>query len=131
MDSYWAIGVMSFAGVGMALTTFVIVVFIKFSETNVVKASGRELSYVLLGGIMLCYAMTGLLLLKPCDIVCGLQMFGIGFCFAICYSALLTKTNRIARIFQAGKRSARRPSFISPKSQLVICAGLVSVQVRN
>lgn len=44
------------------------------------------------------------------------------------YAALLTKTNRIARIFDASKHSARRPSLISPKSQLVICSVLVSIQ---
>ncbi|OQV15466.1 Metabotropic glutamate receptor 3 [Hypsibius exemplaris] len=128
-DSYWAIGVITFACLGGCSTVLVVAVFIKNSETNVVKAAGRELSYVLLAGIFLCYAMTGVLLLKPCDIVCGVQMFGIGFCFALCYASLLTKTNRIARIFQAAKHTAQRPNFISPKSQLVICAGLVLVQM--
>ncbi|KAG8250622.1 hypothetical protein J6590_097863 [Homalodisca vitripennis] len=51
------------------------------------------------------------------------------FCFTVVYAALLTKTNRIARIFNAGKRTTKRPNFISPKSQLIICSGLVSVQV--
>lgn len=55
--------------------------------------------------------------------------FGIGICFTVVYAALLTKTNRISRIFNAGKRTAKRPSFINPKSQLLICGGLVSVQV--
>lgn len=55
--------------------------------------------------------------------------FGTGFCFTVVYAALLTKTNRIARIFDASKHSARRPSLISPKSQLVICSILVSIQV--
>lgn len=45
------------------------------------------------------------------------------------YASLLTKTNRIARIFAASKHSARRPEFISPKSQLLICSALVSIQV--
>lgn len=53
----------------------------------------------------------------------------MGFCFTVVYAALLTKTNRIARIFKAGKQSAKRPSFISPKSQLVICTCLIFVQV--
>ena len=101
----------------------------RFQNTPVVKASGRELCFVLLAGILMCYAMTFVILLKPNDIVCGAQKFGIGFCFSICYSALLTKTNRIARIFRAGKRTAKRPKFISPSSQLVICFGLVSIQV--
>lgn len=53
--------------------------------------------------------------------------FSAGFCFTVVYAALLTKTNRISRIFNAG--SAKRPSFISPRSQLIICSGLVSVQI--
>ena len=129
IDSYWAIGVLSFACLGIALTTLVLVVFLKYSETKVVKAAGRELSYVLLSGIMSCYAMTALLLLKPIDVVCGIQMFSIGVCFAVCYAALMTKTNRISRIFEAAKHTAKRPNFVSPKSQLVICFGLVFLQV--
>jgi len=52
-----------------------------------------------------------------------------GLSFTIVYGALLTKTNSIARIFNAGKKSARPPRFISPRSQLAICSGLVLVQV--
>ena len=62
--------------------------------------AGRELSFVLLFGILFCYCMTFVLVMKPNDYWCGAQKFGIGFCFSICYSALLTKTNRIARIFR-------------------------------
>lgn len=53
--------------------------------------------------------------------------FAAGFCFTVVYAALLTKTNRISRIFNAG--SAKRPSFISPRSQLIICVGLILVQI--
>ena len=49
--------------------------------------------------------------------------------YSIVYGALLTKTNRISRIFNASKLSAKRPNFISPKSQLCICTGIVLVQV--
>lgn len=48
---------------------------------------------------------------------------------SIVYGALLTKTNRISRIFNASKQSAKRPSFITPKSQLIICLGIVLVQI--
>lgn len=57
--------------------------------------------------------------------------FATGLCFTIVYGALLTKTNRIARIFKAAKQTAKRPSFISPKSQLFICSALIFVQVIN
>ena len=51
---------------------------------------------------------------------------GMGFCAV--YGALLTKTNRISRIFHSASQSAKRPSYISPRSQLIITAVLVSVQ---
>lgn len=78
LDSYWAISVMVFSLFGILLTVLVICVFFKNNDTPVVKASGRELSYVLLGGILLCYAMTFLLVQKPSDIKCGAQKIGIG-----------------------------------------------------
>ncbi|XP_015108893.1 metabotropic glutamate receptor 2 [Diachasma alloeum] len=128
-DSGWAIGAMSFSASGILVTLFVGGVFFKNNDTPIVRASGRELSYILLTGILLCYLVTFTLVLKPTDIVCGIQRFAAGFCFTVVYAALLTKTNRIARIFKASKKSAKRPSFISPRSQLIICSMLVGVQI--
>ena len=120
---------MAFAGLGGIVTSYIIFVFVKFRDTPVVRASGRELSFVLLGGILLCYGMTFIIIAPPTDITCAAQKFGVGFCFSLCYCAILTKTNRIARIFRAGKRTIKRPKFISPQSQLVICFALVSVDI--
>ena len=103
-------------------------VFLKHNDTPVVRASGRELSYVLLSGILLCYMVSFLFVLRPTNIICGIQQTAIGLCFSIVYAALFTKTNRIARIFRSGKKSASRPGLISPKSQLAICGGLVAAQ---
>ncbi|XP_042231154.1 metabotropic glutamate receptor 6-like isoform X2 [Homarus americanus] len=128
-DSWWAIGAMLFSSLGVVMTGVVVWVFFSHHDTPVVRASGRELSYVLLSGVFLCYAITFVFVLKPSAVVCGVQRFGLGFCFAVVYSALLTKTNRISRIFNAGKRTAKRPSFISPRSQLCICFCTVSIQV--
>uniref|UniRef100_A0A8D8Q587 Metabotropic glutamate receptor 8 n=1 Tax=Cacopsylla melanoneura TaxID=428564 RepID=A0A8D8Q587_9HEMI len=128
-ESQWAIGAMALSTIGIITTAFIGLVFIRHNDTPVVKAAGRELSYVLLTGILLCYLVTFVLVMKPSDIVCGIQRFGTGFCFTVVYAALLTKTNRISRIFNAGKRTVKRPSLISPKSQLIICTGLISVQV--
>ncbi|XP_013197238.2 metabotropic glutamate receptor 2-like [Amyelois transitella] len=124
-----AIGAMTFSALGVLLTTLVGGVWAARGDTPVVRASGRELSLVLLAGILMCYLVTFALVLRPTDFLCSLQRFGTGFCFTVVYAALLTKTNRIARIFDASKHSARRPSLISPKSQLVICSILVSIQV--
>lgn len=110
-------------------TLLIMVIFLKHHDTPVVKASGRELSYVILFGLFLCFGVTPLTLLYPTEASCGTQRFLAGFCFTVVYAALLTKTNRIARIFKSGRRTIRRPNFISPESQLIICAGITSVQV--
>ena len=91
--------------------------------------SGRELSYVLLTGILLCFINTFLLLAKPCITSCILQRFGVGLGFSVVYGALLTKTNRIFRIFRLASMSAARPNFVSPRSQLFITFSIVGVQV--
>ncbi|KAI1297145.1 Metabotropic glutamate receptor [Halotydeus destructor] len=129
VDSVYSYSALIFSSLGITATLYVISVFIKHQETPVVRASGRELCYVLLVGILMCYAMTFVIIMKPSDLVCGVQQAGIGFAFAVVYSSILVKTNRISRIFNAGKKSAKRPSFISPKSQLTICALMIFMQL--
>ncbi|KAK3101279.1 hypothetical protein FSP39_002364 [Pinctada imbricata] len=92
-------------------------------------ASGRELSYMLLTGCVLCYLITFVLIAKPTIVICATQRFGVGFGFSVIYSSLLTKTNRISRIFDSARKSAKRPPFISPKSQIVIASILILIQV--
>ncbi|XP_022243237.1 metabotropic glutamate receptor-like isoform X2 [Limulus polyphemus] len=128
-NSIFAIVPIGISCLGIVLTGAVIFVFLQNSDTPIVKASGRELSFMLLTGILICFLMTFVLLAKPSMEICGLQRFGVGFGFSIIYSALLTKTNRISRIFDNARKSARRPSFISPKSQVVITSVFIAVQV--
>lgn len=45
----------------------------RHNETPIVRASGRELSYILLAGIFMCYGVTFALVLKPTNIVCAIQ----------------------------------------------------------
>ena len=72
-ESGWAIGAMSLSSTGILITLFVCGVFMRHNDTPVVRASGRELSYVLLTGILLCYCVTFALVLRPTDVVCGIQ----------------------------------------------------------
>ncbi|KAI4827099.1 hypothetical protein KUCAC02_030523 [Chaenocephalus aceratus] len=54
-SSPWAIIPVFLAILGILATSGVIVTFIRFNDTPIVRASGRELSYVLLTGIFLIY----------------------------------------------------------------------------
>ncbi|XP_054163872.1 metabotropic glutamate receptor 8-like [Oppia nitens] len=129
-DSPWTIVPASFASLGIFATLFTIAVFLRFNDTPIIMASGRELCYILLSGIMLCYAMSFVILSKPTLITCTITRIGLSLGLCICYSAILTKTNRISRIFNRGiKNGMKRPSYTSPRSQIVICMCLVTVQL--
>lgn len=128
-SSPWAVIPVLLAIMGIMATLFVVVTFIRYNDTPIVKASGRELSYVLLTGIFLCYATTFLMISSPDVGICSLRRIFLGLGMSISYAALLTKTNRIYRIFEQGKMSVSAPRFISPASQLLITFSLISVQL--
>lgn len=128
-SSPWAVVPVFIAIVGIIATLFVVVTFVRYNDTPIVKASGRELSYVLLTGIFLCYATTFLMIAEPDLGTCSLRRVFLGLGMSISYAALLTKTNRIYRIFEQGKKSVSAPRLISPASQLVITFSLISLQL--
>ncbi|CAM4718619.1 unnamed protein product [Leuciscus chuanchicus] len=127
--SPWAVIPLFLAILGILATLSVIVTFIRFNDTPIVRAAGRELSYVLLTGIFLIYFITFLMIAEPGTVVCAFRRLLLGLGMSITYSAMLTKTNRIYRIFEQGKKSVTPPKFISPTSQVMITFILISVQV--
>ncbi|XP_036415687.1 metabotropic glutamate receptor 7 [Colossoma macropomum] len=127
--SPWAVIPVFLAMLGIIATIFVMATFIRYNDTPIVRASGRELSYVLLTGIFLCYIITFVMIAKPDVAVCSFRRIFLGLGMCISYAALLTKTNRIYRIFEEGKKSVTPPRLISPTSQLAITSSLISVQL--
>ncbi|KAG8436064.1 hypothetical protein GDO86_007244, partial [Hymenochirus boettgeri] len=127
--SPWAVIPVFLAMLGIIATIFVMATFIRYNDTPIVRASGRELSYVLLTGIFLCYIITFLMIAKPDVAVCSFRRIFLGLGMCISYAALLTKTNRIYRIFAQGKKSVTAPRLISPTSQLAITSSLISIQL--
>ena len=125
----WSIAILLITSIGSIATAFVIAVFVVYNKHQLIKGASRELSAVLLTGIMLCYLLPFFFIAMPSPWICAIRRFGVGFCFALCYSALLVKTNRMHRIFNRSSGSIQAPPLISPQSQLFFTALLVAVQV--
>ncbi|XP_020287309.1 metabotropic glutamate receptor [Pseudomyrmex gracilis] len=128
-NSAFAIAPAIISCLGIVATLAVACLLFHHRDTPVVRASGRELTAILLAGVLVCYLNTFLLLATPTTVICILQRFGVGVSFSAMYGALLTKTNRIARIFDSASRSIVRPRYISPASQVCIAAALIAFQV--
>ena len=109
------------ASLGLAATSGVTAVFWKHNDTPVVKASTRELSYIILIGLGLAYAATFALVAKPTPTACGAASILPGVAFAFVYGALVTKTNRIARILAGSKKKiiTRKLRFMSATAQVL------------
>uniref|UniRef100_A0A8C5I438 Metabotropic glutamate receptor 1 n=1 Tax=Gouania willdenowi TaxID=441366 RepID=A0A8C5I438_GOUWI len=121
----------AFSCVGILITSFVTFVFIQYRDTPVVKSSSRELCYIILAGIFLGYICPFTLIARPTVASCYLQRLLVGLSSAMCYSALVTKTNRIARILAGSKKKicTRKPRFMSAWAQVIIAFMLISVQL--
>jgi len=121
---------MSIAILGFSMTFFCMIVFIKHNNTPVVKASTRELSYMIMIGMFLCYATTFALLAKPTKPTCFITTVLPGFSFAVIYGSLVTKTNRVARILAGSKKRimTKKLKFMSSTAQVVITLLLVLIE---
>ena len=122
----WAIVILLVTALGLSVTIFIIVIFVLYNRHKIIKATSRELSAILLTGIALCYALPFVFIASPSPATCTVRRFGIGFSFALCFSPLLMKTNRIYRVFH---QAPRTPRYAGPRSQVVFTCVLISVQV--
>lgn len=118
-SSSWALAPSAFSAFGIFCTGVVIYVFWRYNKTPIIMASGRELCYFMIAGILCCYAMTFVLVNPPNVITCAVARVGLGLFMSAIYAAILTKTSRLARVFSDDIKSAQRPRFITPKAQVL------------
>ena len=123
------IALVCFSLVGVSCTASIAVFYLKNSHTRLIKASSRELSYIMLIGTVLCYLTVFTFVGKPEESVCKAAYFGFGLSFTWIYGPLMVKTNRIYRIFKSGRTSNVLPPLVSPRSQVLIAGVVISIQV--
>uniref|UniRef100_A0AC35U9C6 G_PROTEIN_RECEP_F3_4 domain-containing protein n=1 Tax=Rhabditophanes sp. KR3021 TaxID=114890 RepID=A0AC35U9C6_9BILA len=126
-DTLWVFIPTCFSVIGIMVSLFVTSVFIRYHKTPVVMASGRELCYCMLCGIVLCYTVTFVLVSKPSYIICSASRILMGISMSFVYAAILVKTNRLARVFTLN--GPVRPKCISPLAQVIICLAIVGAQL--
>ena len=124
-----AIVSMALALLGIICTILILIIFIRFWHTPVIKASGRELSLYLLTGTFVSFFSTFLFVNKPSEATCGITRILLGLCFTVIYTSILTKTNRISRIFNNATSSPQKAKYTSPRSQLLIVNIMVFVEL--
>ncbi|XP_031563061.1 uncharacterized protein LOC116298676 [Actinia tenebrosa] len=123
-----AIFIVVLTALGIVGTCLTGIFYLKHLNHPVIKASGRELSFLITLGILLCYVAVFPAFTKPSPVTCSLSRYFGSVCYTFCYAPLLMKTIRIYRIFTLAKKTVARPSMVSPKSQVLVTSGLISIQ---
>ena len=124
-----AIGLGATATAGIIACLLIGTALIKYRDAQVIKCTSVELSFMVLVGAFMAYCLPLSFLSKPNTYKCYINHVGFSLTFTIVYAPLLVKTNRIYRIFKAGRRTTRKPWCISKGSQILISAVLITIQV--
>ncbi|KAM8939631.1 vomeronasal type-2 receptor 26-like [Pelodytes ibericus] len=112
------------------LITFVILVlFVIFRATPIVRANNKSLSFVLLVSIMLSFLCVFVFLGRPVDITCILRQTTFAVIFSIAISSVLGKTVMIYIVFKASKPGSVWSNWISMKVSSSVVLIFSSVQV--
>ncbi|KAM8939625.1 vomeronasal type-2 receptor 26-like [Pelodytes ibericus] len=109
------------------LTVIILLIFIAFRDTPIVKANNQNLSFLLLVSIMLSFLCVFLFLGRPVDITCMLRQTSFGICFSTAISSVLGKTIMIYIVFKATKPGSAWGNWVSVKvsnSVVFMCSSL-------
>lgn len=115
--------------VGLCCVACVVGFFIRYDKFRVIRASGRDLCYLILFGITMIFICPFLFLTKPTLPVCLFREGLPGVSFLCCYAPLFLKVHRIFRIFTHAKTSVSRPAMVSSRSLLLLSLGIIFVQI--
>ncbi|XP_071983479.1 vomeronasal type-2 receptor 26-like [Engystomops pustulosus] len=106
-----------------AFSIIILVIFIKYRETPIVKANNRNLSYTILISLMLCFLCSLLFIGDPARGTCLLQNIIFNLCFVVANSSILAKTITVVIAFNVTKPHCRFRMILRKMSHVfvVIC----------
>ncbi|XP_077973249.1 metabotropic glutamate receptor 4-like isoform X2 [Styela clava] len=127
-EESYSIATLILGSIGIVCLLFVSVIYVINKDCPIVKASGKELCFYVLFGILLTLTNCWTIMLPPTTILCAYSRIVISIGPTMMYAALLTKTLRVVIVFRSKILTPKVKLLLQPESQIFLTCLIVLVQ---